>query len=181
VAFASQWAFAGFAVSVGLLIPESLNHLLSKGKVEQAHNSFARLHRTERVEAGIQTLALTLEQEISLRQIVQKTSLMDCFKGPSWRRTSIIFYVNTLQQWLSVTLLANSSDLLELGGMSAANSLMVLEVGVGIGLPAKVISRLAMTILGRRFILLVSTIFVGILRASIGVASCFPRASAPLW
>lgn len=181
VAFASQWAFAGFAVCVGLLIPESPSYLLRKGKVEQARNAFARLHRPDTVEAGIQTLALTLEQENSLHQMIQETSFRDCFKGPDWRRTRIIFYANTLQQCLGVTLLANSSYFLELGGMSAANSLMVLEIGVGLGLPANVISWFAMTILGRRFILLASTISVGILWASIGVAGCFPGSSTALW
>jgi hypothetical protein len=91
-----QWAFAGLTVCVGLLIPESPSYLLGRGKVEQASNSFARLHRAETVEAGIQTLALTLEQENSLHQIVQETSLIGCFKDPNWRRTRIIFYANTL-------------------------------------------------------------------------------------
>jgi SP family general alpha glucoside:H+ symporter-like MFS transporter len=130
VAFASQWAFESFAVFAGLLILESPSHLLRKGKVEQARNSFARLHRAETVEAGIQTLALTLEQENSLHQMVQETSLIDCFKDPNWRCTRIIFCANALQQCLGVTLLANSPYFIELGGMSAANALMVLEVGV---------------------------------------------------
>jgi MFS transporter, SP family, general alpha glucoside:H+ symporter len=82
---------------------------------------------------------------------------------------------------LGVTLLANSSYFLELGGMSAANALMVLEVGVGIGLPANVVSWFTVTILGHRFVPLASTIFFVILWASIGIAGCFLSSSAALW
>lgn len=181
VTFASQCAFAGFAVVVGCLVPESPTYLLKKGRVEQARHAYARLYHPDSVESGLSSLAVTLENESAQHEIVQETSFFDCFKGSDWRRTRIIFYANILQQCLGVTLLSNSSYFLELGGMSASNALMILEIGTGIGLPANVASWFAMTMLGRRFILMFSTAVVGNLWLSIGIAGCFPHSHFALW
>lgn len=181
VTFASQWAFAGFAVFVGLVIPESPSYLLKKGKIDQACRAYRRLHSADMVDSGIAILAATLENENDLHQVVQKPGYTEIFKGTNWRRTRIIFYANTLQLTLGITLLSNSTYFLELAGLSPHNSLMITEVAIGLSLPANVVSWFAMTIIGRRAILLLSTGIVGILWLGIGIAGCYPESSKALW
>ncbi|CAK7203092.1 hypothetical protein SEUCBS139899_005821 [Sporothrix eucalyptigena] len=182
VTFASQWACAGCAVLVAFVIPESPTHLLRRGNVEGACRSYRRLYDPATVDAGMRELAATLENEDNHQQVVQdETSYRDIFKGTNWRRTRIIFYANTLQQCLGVTLLSNSTYFLELAGMSANKSVMITEVGLGLGLPANVISWFAMTMLGRRTILLFSTGAVGLIWLGIGVAGCWPDSPQALW
>ena len=181
VAFASQWAFAGFAILVGLLIPESPMFLVKKGNLEQAENSYARLHSREQAPMAIDTIKKTIEAEALASAYAENASYVECFKGSNWRRTRIIAYANTLQQCLGVTLLANSTYFLELGGMSPSNALLVLECGVGFGLLANVISWFSMTQFGRRSILLASTALVGVIWLAVGIAGCFPGSAGALW
>lgn len=181
VAFASQWALAGFAVLVAFVIPESPTHLLRRGNIDKACSSFKRLYDPDTVERGIRELATTLENENQHHQVISETSYYDIFKGTDFRRTRIIFYANTLQQFLGVTLLSNKAYFLELAGMSANKATMITEIGISLGLPANIISWFAITILGRRTILLFSTATVGLFWLGIGIAGCFPGSSHALW
>ncbi|KAH8671584.1 maltose permease MAL61 [Xylariales sp. PMI_506] len=181
VIFAAQWALAGFAVVAGLLIPESPIHLVKQGKVEKACKSYKQLHGAESVDLGMRQLATTLENEDHHNQLISETSYKDIFIGTNWRRTRIIFYANLLQQCLGVSLLSNSGYFLELAGMSATKSLMILQISISLGLPANVASWFAMNTLGRRAILLFSTASVGLLWLGIGVAGCWPSSPQALW
>jgi SP family general alpha glucoside:H+ symporter-like MFS transporter len=180
VAFAAQWAFAAWAVVASVIIPESPLHLLKKAKIEQARKSYARLYHADTAEAGLQTLQATLEQESSFEEVFDATTYWDCFKGINWRRTRIILYANLLQQCLGVSVLSNSSYFLELGGLSSSNSVMITQVGIALGLPANIISWFALTMLGRRVILMASSVGVGLLWLSIGIAGCFSTPGA-MW
>ena len=180
VCSASQWAFAGVAVLVGLIIPESPANLVKRGKIEQAEKAYARLHSKEQASTAIEALRKTIEAE-TLSADTEKANYIECFRGSNWRRTRIIFYANTLQQFLGVTLLANATYFLELGGLNPTKALTVTQWGIGLGLLANVISWFSMSYFGRRTILLASTISVGLLWLMIGIAGCFPGSTKALW
>ena len=180
VCFAAQWAFAGFAIIVGILIPESPAYLVKRGKIEAAEKSYARLHNQTQAPAAVLAIQKTVEAEM-MASAEESSNYLDCFKESNWRRTRIIAYANTLQQCLGVTLLANSTYFLELAGMSPNDSLLVQQIGIGFSLLANVISWFSMTRFGRRPILLASTGFVGFFWLMIGIAGCFPNSSKALW
>ena len=72
-----------------------------------------------------------------------------------------------------MTMLTNSTYFSKLGGMAASLALRLNVVHIGIGLPLLVVSFLAMTMMGRRQILLIGTVGTTILWLSIGIAGCF--------
>jgi hypothetical protein len=77
-------------------------------------------------------------------------------------------------------MVASATYFLQLGGMSAADSVMVLLIGVSLGLPANIISWFTMTIFGRRLILLLSSAWVCLCWITIGIAGCVKN-STSLW
>ena len=91
VCFAAQWSFAGIAVLVGILIPESPANLVKRDKIEQAEKAYARLHSREQAPTAIEALKKTIEAEM-LSSDTEKSNYIECFKGTNWRRTRIIFY-----------------------------------------------------------------------------------------
>jgi SP family general alpha glucoside:H+ symporter-like MFS transporter len=117
VCFAAQWSFAGMAVIVGILIPESPSYLVKRGEITKAERSYARLHSQAQAPTAIMALKQTIEAENEIAAFEAQSSYLECFKGSNWRRTRIIAYANALQQCLGVTLLSNSAYFLQLGGM----------------------------------------------------------------
>ncbi|KAL3454872.1 general substrate transporter [Aspergillus insuetus] len=181
VCFASQWGPSGFAVLVSLLMPESPVYLARRGKLDSARNALRRLYPSTEIDARLDkiTRALAAEQEEQNRTS-SETSYRDCFRGTDFRRTRIVLYANTMQQCLGVTMLSNASYFLQLGGMSPTHSVMISQVGVGVGLPANIASWFAMSLLGRRMIIQWSTAVTGLLWLGVGIAGCFPSSSS-LW
>ncbi|KAK9319655.1 major facilitator superfamily domain, general substrate transporter [Lipomyces orientalis] len=174
VCFASQWGPSVFALFVGFLIPES------SGSFEAARKAIGSLFHEREIDARIVSIRAALDAENDSRHVSEETSYLECFKGPDWRRTRIVLYANVLQQCLGTTMIANGSYFLQLGGMSPNHSVMVSQIGVGLGLPANVAAWFAMSYLGRRFILLWSTGAVGFLWLGVGIAGCF-ASSVALW
>jgi MFS family permease len=181
VCFASQWAFAVLAVIVGILIPESPVYLVKRGKLEQAEKSYALLHSRAQAPAAIAHLKTTIEAEELATAHQASATYLECFKRSDWRRTRIVCYSNILQQCLGVTLLANSTYFLELGGMTPTHALLVTQIAVGIGLVANVSSWFTMTAFGRKPMLIISTGACGALWLAIGIAGCWPGSSQALW
>jgi hypothetical protein len=64
--------------------------------------------------------------------------------------------------------------------MAANKSLMLMQVAIGVGLPANVISWFLMATMGRRTIILWSTLAVGLLWLASGIAGCFPSSNTAL-
>lgn len=95
----------------------------------------------------------------------------------NWRRTRIV-WANFIQHFLVVTLIANSSYFLQLGGLSANNSVMLIAITDSLVLPGVIVSWFAMTMFGRRISVLVGTAAVGLLWTAVGIAVCFPNTTA---
>ncbi|KGO63635.1 Major facilitator superfamily domain, general substrate transporter [Penicillium italicum] len=180
VCFASQWGPSGFAVLVGLFMPESPVYLARRGKLDSARKALCRLYPSTEIDTRMRKITETLTTEAENNQNSAEISYLDCFRGTDWRRTRIVLYANTMQQCLGVTMLTNASYFLQLGGMAATHSVMISQIGVGVGLVANVISWFAMSLLGRRLILLWSTVLTGLIWVGVGIAGCFPS-SVSLW
>lgn len=154
---------------------------MKKEQTIQAEKSYARLYGSDGIHDGIESLRRTLEEEQNMAQASSKTTYTECFKGSNWRRTRIVMWANLIQQFLGVTLLANTSYFLQLGGMSPSNSVMIIQISASLILPGNILSWFLMTMFGRRSALLASTGVVGAMWGAIGIAGCFPSSSAALW
>jgi MFS transporter, SP family, general alpha glucoside:H+ symporter len=84
------------------------------------------LHSKEQAPTAIDAIQKTIEAEM-LASAHETSSYIECFRGSNWRRTRIIAYANTLQQFLGVTLLSHSAYFLELGGLDPSKTLTVLQ------------------------------------------------------
>lgn len=177
----TRWALAGTAIIVALVIPETPTFYLNKEQTEKAERSYIRLYGIDTLHTGIQAINRTLQEEQQMNQTNVETTYTECFKGSNWRRTRIVLWANLIQQFLGVTLVANSSYFLQLGGMSPTNSVMITQISIGLVLPSNIISWFSMTTFGRRSTLLVSTAVVGFLWTAIGIAGCFPSSTTALW
>jgi MFS transporter, SP family, general alpha glucoside:H+ symporter len=139
VALASQWAFTGWALIVGFIIPESPAYYLKKGDEASARKVFNRLHKPEYVEANLQALAATLEHKRAVSQASQDATFAECFKGANLRRSRIVLFINVVQQALGVTFIANSTYFLILAGLAPSASINVLIIGLCCSLVAMVL------------------------------------------
>lgn len=181
VALASQWAFAGWALVVGIIIPESPAYYLKRGNEEAARKVFTRLHKPEYVEANLQALAATLEHERLVSQATRDATFAECFKGTNLRRSRIVLFINVVQQALGVTFIANSTYFLILAGLAPSSSIDVLIIGLCAALVANVASWFLMTTVGRRRMIMINTTIVAIIWTTIAIAGFYPTSQAALW
>jgi SP family general alpha glucoside:H+ symporter-like MFS transporter len=181
VALASQWAFAGWALLVGIVIPESPAYYLKRGNETTARKVFNRLHKPEYVEANLQALAATLEHERLVSQASRDASFKECFKGTNFRRSRIVLFMNVVQQALGVTFIANSTYFLILAGLAPANSINVLIIGLSCALCANVASWFLMTTIGRRKMIMINTTIVAVMWTTIAIAGFYQSSQTALW
>ena len=180
VCFATQWAFAGLAFVTAWLVPESPAYLLRRGNVEGARKSFSRLQDPSTADASVAAMQSILDHEKSVESENRDATYWECFKGSNWRRTRIIIYASIVQQFLGITFVANGTYFMILAGLSPSSSIMVLEISLGLGLLANIISWLLASTVGRRRTLIGCAVGLGVLWITVGVAGCFTSPIA-LW
>lgn len=180
ICFATQWAFAGLAFIVALVVPESPAFLLRRENVQGARKSFARLHSISTVEGSIAAMQTIMEHEKQFESLNHGATYLECFKGSNWRRTRIIIYASILQQFLGITLVANGTYFMIVAGLSPANSILVLEIALGLALAANITSWVLASTLGRRRTLIGCAVWLGLIWTSVGIAGCF-KSKAALW
>lgn len=172
---ALQWVWAGLAIISGLVIPESPSWLVSKGKLQSARISHERLYNAKSDSmAAINRLVATIEEEKLHDETSESATYKECFKGTNRRRTLIIILVNILQQLVGVSLIANATYFLIMAGMSSERSLQISQIGIGFSMLTTFISWFAMSILGRRFIILASCACIAVMYLGMGIAGLFP-------
>ncbi|KAK3896918.1 hypothetical protein C8A05DRAFT_39535, partial [Staphylotrichum tortipilum] len=119
LAFACQWAVAGFAVLVGAFIPESPLIYGSSGPSTADR---------------IQQIRATIQHEQSFVARARDSAYAECFRGSNWRRTRIVALLNTLQQFIGVSLVSNSTYFFIMASMSPDMSLTINQIGVGMSM-----------------------------------------------
>ncbi|KAL2849360.1 general substrate transporter [Aspergillus pseudodeflectus] len=182
VPLASQWAFSGAIILIGLIIPESPVYYLKKNNMDKAARCYRRLYFGTDHTAAITKMKETLDYEQTNELHGKQSSLLlECFRGVNWRRTRIAILAVSLQQCLGMSYVGHCAYILQQAGMAADRTLMLMQVAIAVGLPANIISWFLMATLGRRTIILHSTVAVGFLWLASGIAGCFSGNHTALW
>ncbi|KIW32402.1 uncharacterized protein PV07_03951 [Cladophialophora immunda] len=169
----AQWPFSAVPFVLALLVPESPTYLLRKRKYDKAFRAQQRLDssRTD-TQKNIDNLVVSLQKEEE-RAKRDRATYTECFQGTNRRRTLIVIFANTLPQLFGLSLLADASYFIHVVGMSADNALLFLQLGVGLGLLANIVSMWVVTKVGRRVLGMTSLIGSTVLWLGMGIAGCF--------
>ncbi|KAF5982395.1 maltose permease [Fusarium coicis] len=158
IPFASQWAFSAYSIIAALVVPES-PALTTLG--------------CDNVDERIAIIEATIQQE--QRMNTEQPSFSECFKGTNLRRTRIVALLNTLQQFMGITLVSNSTYFFIMAGMTPTFSLTLNQIGVGLSMACTLVSWVIMSKVGRRFAILASFVVAGTIFIGMGVAGFWPQ------
>jgi SP family general alpha glucoside:H+ symporter-like MFS transporter len=169
------------------LIPESPYHLVRKNNIEGATKSLQTL-LSSKSPAVINGILGPIRDIIAHEQLSAGAeaetvaSFSDCFRGVNWRRTRIVLYANGLPQMIGATFINNAPYFMIVAGMSATNTATMVELGIGLAILSSAFTFWAISVLGRRVMVLSGTAFAGLLFFIMGIASSVPvQSSAALW
>ncbi|KAH6662932.1 general substrate transporter [Plectosphaerella plurivora] len=174
IPFASQWAFSGYSILAGLILPESPVYLVEKGRYEKASKSLAFLGFASSADDRISSIQASLDQQQGAADN-QSISFKECFQGTNLRRTRIVALLNTLQQFMGVSLVANSTYFFIMAGMDPRMSLTLNQIGTGIAMACTLVSWFIIGRVGRRAAILGSFAFAGLVYLGMGIAGFFPQ------
>jgi hypothetical protein len=173
IPFASQWAFSGYSLLAALILPESPVYLVEKGKYEQSRKSLSFLGFSSSADDRISSIQASLEQQGTSES--QAISFKECFQGVNLRRTRIVALLNTLQQFMGVSLVANSTYFFIMAGMNPTMSLTLNQIGVGLSMACTVGAWFIIGHVGRRVAILGSFAAAGVIFLGMGIAGFFPQ------
>lgn len=157
IALGSQWVLAIPPLILAIFLPESPAYLLKKEDTQGASKSFSRLLGPKNnTRTAVNKLQQTLDEETKTSA---RSSYRECFNAANRRRTFIVMFASTLENFFGITLLSAVSYFLQQVGMSASKSILFLIAGVITGLIANIASAWTVTHIGRRK-LTVSTLLV---------------------
>ncbi|KAJ5583188.1 hypothetical protein N7535_001808 [Penicillium sp. DV-2018c] len=171
ICFASQWPFSVIPFVLAAFLPESPTWLLRNGRADRALKEQKKLD-TQDVDSGVVIAELQASILAEDEESASHT-YADCFKGVNTRRTLIVAFANIIPQMFGLQLLANASYFMQVVGMSSANSLIFLILGIGLGLIANFVSLWALNAFGRRFLILITLGIVMVLWFAMGIAGIF--------
>ncbi|KAL4867034.1 general substrate transporter [Aspergillus spectabilis] len=172
IPFASQWAFSCYAMLVSFLIPESPVYLIATNKIPQAEKALTRLGCPSPAER-IAVAQATIEQERA--SSAEEVTFADIFKGSNLRRTRIVALLNSLQQFIGVSLVSNSTYFFIMAGMDPSMSLTMNQAGVGVGMACTLVSWVIIARLGRRTAILGSFLMAALFFLAMGIAGFWPH------
>lgn len=93
IPFALQWIWPAVVLPVLYFTPESPWWLMRQEKVEQAAKVLGRLSSPDPKNDISRTLAMIRKTDLYERKIEEGSSIWDCFKGSSLRRTEIVIMI----------------------------------------------------------------------------------------
>lgn len=183
ICFATQWPFSVMPFVVALIIPESPTYLVRKGRLDDALRAQVRLDTPGTgadSRRAIDIIARDIEHEISGTKA--RATYADCFRGTNFRRTLIIFFANLMPQIFGLTLLSKASYFMQVVGMDASLSLLVLVGGIACGFAANLVSVWLLSLYGRRLLTLLSLTALVVLWTSMGIAGIWTgNSDAVIW
>lgn len=166
ICFASQWAFSAVPMIVAFLAPESPTWLIRKGRHDDALKAQKRLDgKGIPTEAALARIKLNIESE----KLQTQATYMDCFRRMHIRRTMIVVLASCLPQLFGLALLAKASYFVQVVGMEAGASLLVLILGLVLGLISNIASIWVLSRVGRRKLVLVSLSVLIVLWLGVGI------------
>lgn len=173
ICFASQWPFSAILFIIAILVPETPAYLVRKNDLGDALKSQKRLDiKSVDSVAALEKIRLSIIHE-EQQSASGQTRYVDCLKQGDLRRTLIVIFAFLIPQLFGLTLLANASYYLQVIGMAANTSIIFLQLGIGLGLIANIVSIWALSAIGRRPLLIWTLAISSVLWLSSGVAGCF--------
>ncbi|KAF4814007.1 MFS transporter fmqE [Colletotrichum tropicale] len=175
IPFASQWALGGWAMVVSLVLPESPVWLAGRNEIEKAKKALRRLGTEQMLPDIVRTME-TERDELGTGDATP--SYKECFQGTNLRRTLIVMFLSTIQQFVGMSLMANGAYFLTMAGMSSRYSLMVNLIGIASNIFANAVSWYTIPKYGRRRMTLISLFLDCLAWATMGIAGCFQSDAA---
>ncbi|KAL4951710.1 general substrate transporter [Aspergillus filifer] len=173
----SEWAFSVLPFLVAILMPESPAYLIRKNKINAARKCQRRLvSSADEAEIILEQTRLYIELETETQAADKSSSYAACFKGVNRRRTAIVLFAGALPAIFGLALLAKASYFMQVIGQSAHNSLLFLQIGLGLGLLANLGSMYTLSKFGRRPLTFCGLIVCIFLWTGVGIAGCFEGA-----
>ncbi|KAL4946760.1 hypothetical protein BDV06DRAFT_217918 [Aspergillus oleicola] len=168
----SEWAFSVLPFVVAILMPESPAYLIRKNKIGAARKSQRRLVSSpDDAEVIFEQTRLSIEFETQTSD--NGPGYLACFRGTNRRRTAIVLFAGALPSFFGLALIAKASYFMQVVGQSAHNSLLFLQIGIGLGLLANVGSMFTLSTFGRRPLTFFGLIVGIFLWTGMGIAGCF--------
>jgi len=177
-AFATQWVFAAIPLLMAFIVPESPAYLIRHGDDAAAYTAQRRLDGPNlNTELTISRLRAHIEHE---RRLAQPT-YRDSFRRGNLRRTLIVIFASLVPQLFGLTLLGKASYFIQIVGMDANLSVVILILGIVCGLIGNVASMPVLARFGRRPLLLVGLASATILWGSMGIAGIWSGPVVVWW
>ena len=167
IAFATQWPLSLFSAIGALVVPESPTYHVRKDRLDLARNSQVKFaHPEEDVDQTVARLKVHIEHERSLA----KATYQDSFRHGNGRRTWIVVFASLIPQLFGLTLMSKASYFVQIVGMKANLSVIVLILGIVVGLIANVCSMWFLNRFPRRLLILWGFAVSALLWAGMGIA-----------
>ena len=173
ICFASQWVLSALPLVIAIFWPESPTWLMRRNERDRALKAQQRLGIAE---VDTRVIVEELRALIVARKQTRasnRPAYTDCFIGTHRRRTFIVVFASSLPQLFGITLLSNASYFLEIVGMDANTSALLLIVGIALGLISNIVSLWAVNLVGRRILTLMTLGIAAVLWLAMGIAGCF--------
>ncbi|KAH0428445.1 maltose permease [Colletotrichum camelliae] len=170
ICFASQWPFSVIPLLMAFIIPESPTYLIRRNQDEKAYKAQKRLDAPGMdPEKTLDAIRQNIEHE--RRQT--NATYVDSFRGVNLRRTLIIMFANSLPNIFGLTLLSKSSYFVQVVGMKANLSVIVLILGLVCGLIANIASVWVLSKVGRRRLILSTLSVLTVVWTAMGISGCW--------
>jgi len=169
IAFATQWPLSILPIVMAFIIPESPTYLIRKGDDTKALKSQIRLDGKDnlaRSEATLNKIKINIEKE----KTIAKATYQDSFRKGNLRRTLIVMFAAVIPQLFGLTLLAKASYFIQIVGMAANLSVIILILGIVCGLFANIASMWFLGRFDRRVLIMSGLSVAALLWGSMGIA-----------
>jgi MFS transporter, SP family, general alpha glucoside:H+ symporter len=169
IPFAIQWAWPVIILPALIFVPESPWYLIAKDRVEDAEKVLRRLiSPSPKVDLN-KTLALMQKTHLYEKKIESGTTVAQCFKGSSLRRSEIVIMIFFVQDFAGSTL--STTYFFEQLNLTTTQA---FDISVGLSATSFVCTCLAGFLLryfGRRSVYTIGIIVVALLNILIGILS----------
>ncbi|KAF6788184.1 maltose permease (alpha glucoside transporter) [Colletotrichum sojae] len=168
--FASQWPFSAIPLLMAFVIPESPTYLIRRNQDEKAHKAQTRLDASG---MDPDTTLDVIRHNIEHERRQTNATYASCFRGTNLRRTLIIMFASSLPNVFGLSLLSKSSYFVQMVGMKANLSVIVLILGIVCGLISNIVSVWILSKVGRRRLILSTLSILIVIWTAMGIAGCF--------
>ncbi|KAK1753816.1 alpha-glucosides permease MPH3-like protein 3 [Echria macrotheca] len=167
LAFASQWPFSALPLVMALVVPESPAYLIRRGREGEAFRAQRRLDGE-----GVDTEGMIrrLKENIEWERTQARATYQDSFRRGNLRRTMIVVFASIVPQLFGLTLLGKASYFIQIVGMKANLSVIVLILGIVCGLLANAASLPILARFGRRPLLISGLSVAALFWGTMGIA-----------